>query len=746
MILMLEKRGLQKIEHEVGYTTFSSDVYSEFLIPCLNNSKEYNRFSGYFSSKVFIYLLEGIKNFIKNDGKINLVLGRLPPKDFDIINASKDELEALFLDELLLDIEKVAHNSSKDHSLLLAWLLYHGHLNIKYAIINLKLETDKIEEMTPGFLHSKLGIFYDEFGNGISYIGSPNFTLQAYAYNFEDFDVFNNWEDETNKKHFDRHEKNFKEFWSNNKDMFVVVDLPTSDIKLKLTEPNKIEEEIFDKIDSFNKKLRDSILNEILERKRFDEELEKEETSETILEVGKEVTLVKDITQVKWRKPQIEGYQKWIKNDKKGILEIATGVGKTLIAIRAIYEFFIQKSDNNKRKIAAIALPDNLIDQWEEELKEWLVDENGKTIPKIISIYSDPSKKKSVPKMLKKLEDDFTMLTKPLVILAYYNTFSSKVIPMLNRFKNKKILFIADEVHDLGTSTRRKYFLKFQPDHLMGLSATPQRYFDDDGTKFLLNYFKNGIIYNYEINDGIKDGYLCEYKYYPLICSLTAKEREDYDKATKQIVALKNKIDKETNRARKVELKREYDTALFRRKRIVKKAESKLPIVQDLISDLKTQDELKYVLIYTEDDEQLGQLYDYLIDSDYSVTKITRHEVMSERKTTIKQIKSGIRQILLAERILDQGIDIPNLKYGIIISSTGNIRQHIQRRGRLLRISNVKKFSTIYDLVVNDIESELKRVLTFYNDCMNNEEVGKLLLDNGIIIENIKGEDIAERE
>lgn len=53
---MLEKRRLQKIEHEVGYTTISSDVYNEFFIPCLNYSKEYNRFSSYFSSKVFIYL------------------------------------------------------------------------------------------------------------------------------------------------------------------------------------------------------------------------------------------------------------------------------------------------------------------------------------------------------------------------------------------------------------------------------------------------------------------------------------------------------------------------------------------------------------------------------------------------------------------------------------------------------------------------------------------------------------------
>jgi len=740
------KKSLRDLELEVGYTTFDNDTYNEFIIPCLRNAKQYNRFSGYFSSKIFIYLLEGIKDFVKNKGVINLVLGCLPPKEFDIINATKEELEELYVNKLIMDIENVVKESTKDHAILLAWLLYHGHLKIKYAIINLESKKDENMINSPGFLHSKLGLFYDEDGNGISYIGSPNYTLQAYAYNFEDFDVFNNWEDQTNIKHFKRHEKNFNEFWSNSKDLFVVVELPENQLKNNLKEPLEMNDLVFDNVDLFNKKLRESILNNIrqqLETKNKVESMKKIDTTD--LSIDNEDTLIKDITKVEWRKPQLEGYQKWIENEKKGILEIATGVGKTLIAIKAIYDFLTEKNKSSKRKIVTLVLPDNLIDQWEDDLKDWLVDENGNSLSKILSINTDSSKRKSVPKLLQKLKDDFIMLDKPLVILAYYNTFSSKIIPILNGFKNTDVFLIADEVHELGTKTRQKRFKNFIPNYLLGLSATPYRYFDDEGTKFITDYFENGIIYEYEISDGIQDGYLCPYKYYPLFCSLNAKEEKKYEKSTKRINFLKTQLKNEKNREKKKEMKKEYEEALFYRKRIIKKAASKLPIVIDLLSDIKENDQLKYILIYNEDDDQLGKLYDSLINSDYSVTKITRHELMSDRKKSISHIKSGMRQILLAEKILDQGIDIQNLKYGIIISSTGNIRQHIQRRGRLLRISKVKEFSIIYDLVVGEIGSEQKRVFTFYDDCMNKNEVIEICLDNNLDFEKIEGEDLAER-
>lgn len=723
---MVERRGLQDIEFKVGYATFDNDVFNEFYKPCLDNSVLYNRISGYFSSEIFIPLLEGLKNFVKNNGKIHLILGRLPPKDFDVINSTKEELEEKFLNDLIIDIENVAKKSTNDHSKLLAWLLFNDHLKIKFAIMNIDYSKSKNENPNyTGFLHKKTGIFYDKNGNGVSYNGSNNFTYQGLKLNYEDFDVFMNWKD-GKKENFDRHESNFNEFWEDNKRYFLVVELPNEKLKKIITSDTKISDEIFDKIDDFNRKLRSELLLEI-------------KLKSEAIENDFSLTKRKHITEIIWRKPQLEGYNSWIDKEKKGILEIATGVGKTLIAIRAIYDFFTNFDKNDGKKIAALVLPDNLILQWEEELSDWLVDKEGNVIPQIYSVYGENKYGLSIEQLLEKIEDSFYMSDMPLVILAYYNTFSKKVVPFLNKLRNKEILFIADEVHEIGTEKRIKQFSKFDPNYLMGLSATPNRYFDKKGTDSLKKYFGD-IIYEYTLAEGIEDGYLCDYKYKPIFCDLSNEKKTEYESYTKRIHTLRSLFEKEKNSAKKTKYKNELDQALFDRKRIIKKAESKYQILWDLVHDLKESDKLNHVLIYTEDNDQLGRIDSYLISNDYPVSSITQNDAMQQRKIILQLISKSIKKILLAIKILDQGIDIPNLNYGILMSSTGNIRQFIQRRGRLLRTAYNKKYAVIYDMVIRDIDSEITRVGIFYNDCSNKDNVKEICLEEKINIEKIRKE------
>ena len=54
----------------------------------------------------------------------------------------------------------------------------------------------------------------------------------------------------------------------------------------------------------------------------------------------------------------------------------------------------------------------------------------------------------------------------------------------------------------------------------------------------------------------------------------------------------------------------------------------------------------------------------------------------------------------MAIKCLDEGVDIPYLKNAIILSSSQNPREHIQRRGRVLRKSPGKNLATIYDALV----------------------------------------------
>ena len=72
----------------------------------------------------------------------------------------------------------------------------------------------------------------------------------------------------------------------------------------------------------------------------------------------------------------------------------------------------------------------------------------------------------------------------------------------------------------------------------------------------------------------------------------------------------------------------------------------------------------------------------------------------SERNELLESFARGNINVLLAMKCLDEGVDIPRAQYGIFTSSTGNPRQFIQRRGRLLRVHPDKKYSYIYDIIV----------------------------------------------
>ncbi|WP_240327120.1 DEAD/DEAH box helicase [Latilactobacillus curvatus] len=109
----------------------------------------------------------------------------------------------------------------------------------------------------------------------------------------------------------------------------------------------------------------------------------------------------------------------------------------------------------------------------------------------------------------------------------------------------------------------------------------------------------------------------------------------------------------------------------------------------------------------------------------------TKDESGNERQDRIDAFKSGVIDTLVAIKALDEGVDIPEISIGIIMASSGNPREFIQRRGRLLRKSAGKEIAVIYDMVVLGEESdydginmtELKRVAEFSKAAKNKNEI-----------------------
>ena len=79
----------------------------------------------------------------------------------------------------------------------------------------------------------------------------------------------------------------------------------------------------------------------------------------------------------------------------------------------------------------------------------------------------------------------------------------------------------------------------------------------------------------------------------------------------------------------------------------------------------------------------------------------TSNDTKELRKQKLDAFATGQIDVLFAKNCLDEGVDVPRAEYGIFTSSSGNPRQFVQRRGRLLRTHPDKRYAYIYDMVVS---------------------------------------------
>ncbi|MGQ4876241.1 MAG: DEAD/DEAH box helicase family protein [Promethearchaeia archaeon] len=651
---------------------------------------------------------------------MRLLLGCIPNKEFEILNDNnkKKYYEDDFIERILNDSEIEDKELKKGILKLFAYLLDKNYLEIKLALlinedVNLASEKEIKIYLKKGMLHHKIGIFTDKEGNQIGFIGSLNETEFAHDDSIATYKSWKTYQDEKENKHLKSLISYFNKLWNGESSHLIVFSLPNKKLK-KIT---KFAPKEFPEGDYF-------IIN------RFYRKIEKESNIITkksnAINRKSNKSINNPFEQINWYKPQIEGYKNWLNNQKKGILAIATGVGKTLIALRIMYEFFIEQ--NNLKKIATVVVPDNLAIQWKEEIEKYF----SKNTHIIMLISTE--KGYDIKSKISILRNYFRFYNN-IIILAYYNTFAKKIIPILNKLENKfKILLIADEVHEIGTKKRRKMFSQFKPDYKLGLSATPIRKFDDEGNSFINSYF-SGIVYEYSIEDAIKDGYLCPYRYYPIFYNLTKEELKEYNNLTKSIIIKKKELKKILDKNDKKNLKEEIDKLKISRKRIIKLAENKIPLLKKLLSDLKN-DYLYYTIIYVEDHKQLKPVEQLLDELHIRYNKIIQSTKTNKRMQIIKDFEDKKIQIIIAEKIFDQGINIEALKKAIILSSTVNERQYIQRRGRLLRKYFNKEFAEIYDFVIieKNITGDIKRAKIFYSCCSNKKEVLNKFREKNIIL------------
>ena len=416
------------------------------------------------------------------------------------------------------------------------------------------------------------------------------------------------------------------------------------------------------------------------------------------------------------REYQKIAFENWKNNKQKGLFAMATGTGKTITSLNCLFEIYQRKGYYK----AIIFVPTiTLVNQWEQECRKF-------RFSNITKVYSkNLTWRDEVERILfnEKYKTDKEPEVSYIIISTYASYAREKVFNVLNGFDKKRLLLIADECHNMGSGSLVKRLKDIPYLRRIGLSATPERQFDDEGNEKLRKFFgsEESYTYEYSMEEAINKGVLCKYMYYPHLVQLTQEEMDAYVELTDRIAKYFN-----FDKGRFDDIDDKLKMLLLARKRIVHKAERKLDVFKNIIEKrYQTKGNLKYTLVYVPE----GNMPDYIGSNDdfdrsedigddngaehlinqYTqvVTEVDDHVTVrkfvsgqKDREEILSDFADGKLQVLTSMKCLDEGVDVPRSELAIFCSSTGNPRQFIQRRGRVLRTHPDKKMAELHDLVV----------------------------------------------
>ncbi|MEG4007358.1 DNA phosphorothioation system restriction enzyme [Microcoleus sp. Pol11C1] len=417
---------------------------------------------------------------------------------------------------------------------------------------------------------------------------------------------------------------------------------------------------------------------------------------------------------------QLRQYQRvavanWFANQGRGTLKMATGSGKTITALAIATELY---NKINLQVLLVICPYCHLVNQWARESEKF-------GLKPILAFDSARSWQNKLAAGLYEVRSGERAF---LTIITTNATLMGDSLRSQLRYFPEKTLIIGDEVHNLGAprlgeSLPRNIGLR------LALSATPERHFDEQGTEAILDYFGPVLQPELTLADAIRQKALVHYLYYPILVELTEAETRKYSRLTQKIGwALWGDEKVEENDA--------LTTLLMQRARLIGAAANKLTALRELmIHRLDTA----HTLFYCGDgaieggarrnnNRQLTETAKLLgSELGYRVNTYTAATPLAERERLRQQFESGELQGLVAIRCLDEGVDIPAIRNAVILASSSNPRQFIQRRGRILRPHPGKERATLFDMIVlppdlgretleverNLLRKELKRFLEF---------------------------------
>lgn len=529
---------------------------------------------------------------------------RLKPEDWAAIKQGADAMgnEAL-LQALRAEVEELERCASSKPVQTLSYMIAEELLTIRLAVPTGKLSGD---------YHPKLGIFRDGDGNEVVFHGSQNETEQGRR-NFETLDVFLSWADPRDESRVQSHRDRFERLWTNNDPNVRCFDVP---------------EAIRRNISQFYRPKH-----------------------------GRGFDLKEDF---RWRH-QAEAVERFLAK-KNGVLEMATGTGKTRTALRIIEKL---TSEGTVDTVIVTMRGNDLLEQWFQAL----------VADSTYRIYRHFGQSREGARFVASRGKRLLLVSQGFLseFLASVETTASRT------------LIICDEVHGFGSPTQVSTLtgLVSRLGYRLGLSATPEREYDEAGNGFIESEV-GPVIFEFEIEDAIRRGILCEFDYTALKYELSDEDRAEIRNIIKR------------HHGRKATGDVVSDEALYREISRVRKVtiEKLQPFSEHLTRNAKLYERS---LIFVET-RKYGELVQSLL-MDAGVAFGTYYE--GDESQRLLDFANGRLDCLVSCHRLSEGIDIKSVKNIVLFSSAKAKLETIQRLGRCLRTdpTNEKKRAHVLDFV-----------------------------------------------
>ena len=689
------------------YRTQSSNEPVSFYLYALSNSIKFDLLLGYFSSSAINILSLGFATFLYNGGKMRIVANDVLSEND--ANAIKDS-QTINSYSKILDLKNIkSMRDSLDE--------YNNHFFncISWLIANNRIEIILIKpKNSRGIAHYKSGIFYDMIGNKVQFKASCNFTYYGLIENLEELDVNLSWEQSTEAK-IKSYEDYFLDIFNKKSDVVDYIDV--EDVLKNITDTfpvQKIENLLIDEQTLIEKK------SKLLHSKNLKKSLDS--VSDIIENIYNQPNFPAGFTDGA-RPYQIEAFNNWVENDYSGIFAMATGTGKTITALNCLLNLYRQDATYK----AVILVPTvALLQQWKKECESF----NFNNII-LVSSKTDWLKQISTYNTHNKFSN-----TSFIIIVTYVTFSKSKFQSIFNDLPDETML-IGDEVHNMGSPNLLKILPNIKLKRKLGLSATPNRKYDDEGNEILNIFFndKPPYLYEFSMERALQEGRLCNYTYTPHLVQLTEDENQEYIKYTQRLMFY---FEQDT---KKYKNSKEVTDLLLKRKNVINKASNKIYAFRRVINDVynENSNNLKYTLVYVpEGSEPDYAKYDEYVENDDDKKLINDYtKIVSEvnqrimvrqytsqtidRNKVIEDFTTGKVDVLTSMKCLDEGVDIPRSEIAIFCASSGNPRQFIQRRGRVLRNHSDKSIAKIHDLVVIPYQSQDDKIIEAEKSMIKNE-------------------------